>query len=43
MPDLWHVNAALIITFFTLLSLLLFYLIDRAHMQRKDRLAKQAR
>lgn len=40
MPELWHVSAALTIGFFTLLSLLLFYLIDRNHMQRKDKLAK---
>jgi hypothetical protein len=41
MPDLWQVSAALVIIFFTLISLLLFYLIDRAHMQRKDKLAEQ--
>ncbi len=37
-PDLWHVNAFLFITLFTLFSLLLFYLIDRAGLQRKDNL-----
>lgn len=41
MPDLWHVSAALVIIFFTLFSLILFYLIDRVHMQRKDKLVKQ--
>jgi hypothetical protein len=41
MPDLWQVNAALVILFFALFSLLLFYLIDRAHMQRKGKLAQQ--
>ncbi|MEZ4645320.1 MAG: YeeE/YedE thiosulfate transporter family protein [Chloroflexota bacterium] len=41
MPDLWHVSAALVIIFFTLVSLLLFYLIDRNHMQRTDKLAEQ--
>ena len=41
MPDLWQVSAALVIIFFTLFSLLLFYLIDRAHMQRKDKLTEQ--
>ncbi|MCA9873331.1 MAG: hypothetical protein H6659_05910 [Ardenticatenaceae bacterium] len=40
-PELWLVSAALVIIFFTLMSLLLFYLIDRSHMQRKDKLAKQ--
>jgi hypothetical protein len=35
-PDLWNVSAFLFITFFTLMSLLLFYLIDRAGWQRKD-------
>ncbi|MFZ0548688.1 MAG: hypothetical protein WAM60_24775 [Candidatus Promineifilaceae bacterium] len=39
-PELWNVNAALVIIFFGLLSLFLFYLIDRNHMQRKDKLAK---
>lgn len=41
MPELWHVNAALVIIFFALMSLFLFYLIDRNHMQRKDKLAKR--
>ena len=41
MPELWHVSAALTIIFFTLFSLLLFYLIDRNHMQRRDKLAQQ--
>lgn len=40
MPELWNINAALTIIFFALFSLLLFYLIDRNHMQRKDKLAK---
>lgn len=34
-PDLWNVSAFLFITLFTLMSLLLFYLIDRAGWQRK--------
>ncbi len=37
-PDLWNLNAALVILFFALFSLLLFYLIDRARMQRQDKL-----
>jgi membrane protein implicated in regulation of membrane protease activity len=37
-PDLWNLNAALVILFFALFSLLLFYLIDRARMQRRDKL-----
>jgi len=39
-PDLWNLNAALVIIFFTLLSLLLFYLIDRNRMQRRDKMAQ---
>lgn len=38
MPDLWHLSAVLVIVFFTLVSLILFYAIDRAHAQRKDKL-----
>lgn len=37
-PDLWNLNAALVILFFASFSLLLFYLIDRARMQRRDKL-----
>jgi hypothetical protein len=37
-PDLWNISSALVIIFFTLFSLLLFYLIDRAHMQRRDKM-----
>jgi hypothetical protein len=36
-PDLWHVNPFLFIVLFTLISLLLFYLIDRAGMHRKEK------
>jgi uncharacterized protein len=35
-PELWNVNAFLFITLFTLMSLFLFYMIDRAGWQRKD-------
>jgi hypothetical protein len=37
-PDLWHVSPFLFITLFTLISVLLFYLIERAGLQRKDNL-----
>jgi uncharacterized protein len=36
MPELWNINPYLTVLAFSLLSLLLFYLIDRAGMQRKD-------
>ena len=36
LPDLWNVNPFLFITLFTLISLLLLYLIDRAGMKRKE-------
>ena len=39
-PDLWNLNSALVIIFFSLLSLFLFYLIDRARMQRQDKMAE---
>ena len=38
MPDLWNVNAILFTVVFTLMSLLLFYLIDRAGLYRKKSL-----
>jgi len=34
-PDLWNLNPYLTVLAFALLSLFLFYLIDRAGMQRK--------
>lgn len=34
-PDLWNLNSFLVILFFTLLSVFLFYLIDRAGLFRK--------
>ena len=37
MPDLWNISPFLFILVFTLMSLLLFYLIDRAGLQRKER------
>jgi hypothetical protein len=33
-PELWNLNPYLVVILFTLISLLLFYLIDRAGMQR---------
>jgi len=37
MPDLWNINPYLTVLAFSLMALLLFYLIDRAGMQRKDK------
>jgi len=37
MPDLWNINPYLTVLAFALLSLLLFYLIDRAGLHRKDK------
>ncbi|RLE04347.1 MAG: hypothetical protein DRJ13_03660 [Bacteroidetes bacterium] len=34
-PELWNVNPYLFILLFSLMALLLFYLIDRAGLQRK--------
>jgi hypothetical protein len=36
-PDLWNVSSFLFILLFTLISLLLFYLIDRAGLKRKEK------
>jgi hypothetical protein len=36
-PDLWNLSPYLTILLFALMSGLLFYLIDRAHLQRKER------
>ena len=35
MPDLWNINSFLFITMFALITVLLFYLIDRMGWQRK--------
>ena len=43
MPDLWNLNPYLLVIVFGLMSLLLFYLIDRAGLQRKDREQEQAK
>jgi uncharacterized protein len=37
MPGLWNLNPYLTVLVFTLMALLLFYLIDRAGLQRKDK------
>jgi hypothetical protein len=37
MPDLWNINPYLTILAFALISLLLFYLIDRMGMKRKEK------
>jgi hypothetical protein len=37
MPDLWNLNPYLTVLAFSLMALLLFYLIDRAGMKRKDK------
>lgn len=36
-PDLWNVNAILVVFVFALMALILFYLIDRMGMQRKQK------
>jgi hypothetical protein len=35
-PDLWNLNPYLVVILFALVSFLLFYLIDRAGMQRQE-------
>jgi hypothetical protein len=37
MPGLWNLNPYLTVLAFSLMALLLFYLIDRAGMQRKEK------
>jgi uncharacterized protein len=37
MPDLWNLNPYLTVLAFSLMALVLFYLIDRAGMKRKDK------
>jgi len=37
-PDLWNLNPFLTVLVFALMSLLLFYMIDRAGWKRKDNL-----
>lgn len=35
MPDLWNINSFLFVLLFALVTLLLFYMIDRMGLQRK--------
>ena len=35
MPDMWNINSFLFILMFSLITVLLFYLIDRVGWQRK--------
>ena len=37
LPDLWHINPYLAVFVFTIMTLVLFYLIDRAGLQRKKK------
>jgi hypothetical protein len=37
-PELWNLNPYMVVGLFALISFLLFYLIDRAGMQRKDKI-----
>jgi hypothetical protein len=41
MPDLWNLNPYLTVLAFSLMALLLFYLIDRAGLQRKEKEEKK--
>jgi uncharacterized protein len=40
LPDLWNLSPFLVVLFFGLFAILLFYLIDRAGMQRSNKLEK---
>jgi uncharacterized membrane protein YedE/YeeE len=40
MPDLWNLNPYLFVGLFAAITVLLFYLIDRAGLQREEKLAK---
>jgi uncharacterized protein len=37
LPELWNINPYLTVLAFALMSLLLFYMIERVGMQRKDK------
>ncbi len=37
LPDLWHINPYLAVTVFTIMALVLFYMIDRMGWQRKEK------
>lgn len=36
MPELWNLSPSLVVIFFVLMSVFLFYLIDRVGWQRKE-------
>jgi hypothetical protein len=38
LPEIWNLAPSLVVIFFVLLSVFLFYLIDQAGWQRKDKL-----
>ena len=38
LPDLWNINPYLTVLAFSLMALLLFYLIDRAGLKRKNKI-----
>lgn len=40
-PDLWNLNPYLVVLLFALISILLFYLIDRAGLYRKKDAKKE--
>jgi hypothetical protein len=40
-PDMWNLNPYLFVLAFALVSLFLFYLIDRVGMQRKEKLDRK--
>lgn len=39
-PDLWNLSPFLAVLLFAAMSVLLFYLIDRAGMQRKNKMSE---
>jgi len=40
-PDLWNLSPFLVVILFTLISLLLFYLIDRAGLHRTKKIESE--
>lgn len=40
-PDLWNLNPFLAVLFFGLFAIFLFYLIDRAGLQRRKKIATE--
>jgi hypothetical protein len=41
-PDLWKLSPFLVVFFFVLFAVFLFYLIDRAGMQRRDKMNSES-